>query len=149
MAPTTAQLKVEAWIRENWLPPRFHQPFSKRSLPLDPGGTFEFDAVSHDGTIAVTISTSGARTATGRYGAGKVQKIRADALFLLLAQADHTLLVFTERDMFDLCEKEAGNGRLPRTLELRLVEDVPKDLRELLEESRRRASSEVSPRHAR
>lgn len=113
-------------------------------MRLSSGGAFDFDGVSEDGAIVVTISTSAAQTAGGKRGSGKLQKIRADALFLLLAQAKRSVLVFTESDMFRLCQKEAQNGRLPPSLEFALAE-MPAELQARLAEARRKASIEVSP----
>jgi len=147
MADTSVQREVERWLREHWLPEKYGQPFVPRELRLSSGGTFEFDAVSQNGKIAVTISTSGAQTATGRYGSGKVQKIRADALFLVLAQTEQQILLFTERDMFELCRGEHKRGRLPRELRIVLA-DLPAKLRSRLKQARLLASSEVSPARA-
>lgn len=144
MADTSVQREVEGWLRENWLPAKYGQRFSAKPLRLSSGGSFDFDAVSQDGSIAVTISTSAALTAGGKRGSGKLQKIRADALFLLLAQAKRSVLVFTEPDMFRLCQKETQNGRLPASLELALAE-LPPELQARLAEARRKASAEVSP----
>ncbi len=144
MADTRVQIEVEWWVRD-WLPGAFEgRKFHQRQLPLSSGGKFVFDAVSEDGNVVVTISTSGARTATGKHGSGKLQKIRADALFLVLSAAPHPVLVFTERDMFELCQKEAQNGRLPSSLQFLLAE-IPADLEARLRVARLASSREVSP----
>ena len=49
MADTRAQGKVEAWVRNEWLPREFGQQFLKAKIQLSSGGKFEFDAVSSDG----------------------------------------------------------------------------------------------------
>lgn len=145
MADTRVQVEVERWIKDNWLPDTFkRQNFRQRQLQLFSGGKFAFDAVSEDGNVVVTISTSGARTATGKHGSGKLQKIRADALFLLLSAAPRPVLVFTERDMFELCQKEAQNGRLPPNLQF-LLAKIPADLEARLRVARLASSREVSP----
>ncbi|HXF48985.1 MAG TPA: hypothetical protein VNL73_06125 [Verrucomicrobiae bacterium] len=147
MANTEVQLEVEKWLRENWLPKQFGQKFYKKQRQLLSGGKFEFDAVSEDGNVLVTISTSHAKTVSGKGGSGKLQKIRADALFLLLSGAQSPVLVFTEQDMFDLCKKEHNKGRLPKNVDIRLVNDkeIPSDLRIQLLHARRSSSTEVSP----
>jgi len=38
------------------------------------GGVFDFDAVSDDGKIVASISTSGSKTATGKYAVGKMNE---------------------------------------------------------------------------
>ena len=85
MAQTGVQLEVEDWVRREWLPREFGQKFSRERLKLTSGGVFDFDAVSADGKIVASISTSAAHTARGKLGVGKLAKIRADMLFLLMA----------------------------------------------------------------
>jgi len=145
VADTSVQREVERWIRQNWLPREHGQAFHCRELRLTPGGFFEFDAVSDDCKIAVTISTSGSQTASGKRGSGKLQKIRADPLFLMMAEVIRRVLLFTEADMYELCKREKENGRLPATLEFALVADLPAGLRERLCGARKVASREVSP----
>ena len=86
MADTTVQREVAGWLREHWLSLKYGQAFTARELRLSSGGTFEFDAVSQDGKMAIAISTSQSLTVGMKLGYGKLQKIRADALFLLLAE---------------------------------------------------------------
>ena len=100
MADTSVQVMVEGWVRREWLPHRYGQPFSRGRVDLSSGGVFEFDAVSADGTIIANISTSGLKTATGNYGSGKVQKVRSDIFFLLLAKAARKVVLLTEPDMY-------------------------------------------------
>lgn len=111
---------------------------------LTSGGFFDFDAVSPDGSVVASISTSGAATASGKNGVGKLQKIRADVLFLTLAEADRRIIILTERDMYDRCMQESLAGRLPKCVEFCLVE-VPEHLISALKQSRAQASREVSP----
>ncbi len=134
MADTTVQREVAGWLREHWLSSKYRQAFTARRLLLSSGGTFEFDAVSQDGKIAATISTSQSLTAGGKQGSGKPQKIRADALFLLLAEVEEQILLFSEQDMFKLVEGEFERGRLPTNLKIMLA-NLPADLKNRLEES--------------
>jgi hypothetical protein len=143
MADSSVQLVVENWIRREWLPKAYGQVFRSASLRLVPGGDFNFDAVSADNSIVANISTSNTKTARGKLAAGKIQKIRADVLFLLMAQADKRLIVLTERDMFDFWEAEKRSGRVPLKIEFLRVE-LPADISESLKEARRIASEEVS-----
>lgn len=147
MADTRVQVEAERWVRTVWLPKQFAQAFHQSQHALEPGGKFVFDGISEDGAMVVTVSTSCARTANGRRGAGKIQKIRADALFLQMSGAKRQLLVFTQRDMFELCVREQSNGRLPRSIECHLAE-LPSDLQIRLEAARLASSLEVSPQHA-
>lgn len=144
MADTRVQLEVEDWVRRVWMPEHLGQTFSRERLPLSSGGVFDFDGVSADGSIAATISTSGGKTASGKHAVGKLNKIRSDMLFLLLAGVERRLVVLTEPDMFDVCQKEIASGRVPSSIEFFLTE-IPVALRERLTSARAAASKEVSP----
>jgi len=145
MADTTAQREAENWIRTNWMPLQFGQKFEQRNLPLSSKGVFKFDAVSDNEMIAANISTSSAKTARGKLGVGKMQKIRADMYFLLLLPAEvRKLLIFTEPDMAESCNKEKEKGRIPNNIEIYYV-TLPSDLQIKLQKSKDVASDEVSP----
>ena len=146
MADTTIQREIEDWICHRWLPLQSNRKFSKKKIRLSSGGVFEFDAVSDDETIAVNISTSNSLTSGGKRGSGKLQKIRADIYFLLLLpnSVKRRLLLFTEPDMVELCQKEQKNGRIPQNIEIIVVE-LPENLKKKLIDAKKNASSEVSP----
>jgi hypothetical protein len=145
MADTRTQLKAEDWVRRNWLPQQFGQPFHRERLELSSGGVFDFDAVSADNSIVVTISTSAAATSGGRSGAGKLMKLRSDMFFLMLAKAQRRLVVLTQQDMRELCERERNRGRIPKDIEFHLVV-LPPELVKELNDARKVASEEVQPR---
>ena len=147
MADTRVQLEVEDWVRRHWMPSQYGQSFHRERLPLLSGGVFDFDAVSSDGKIVATISTSGATTASGKRAVGKLLKIRSDMFFLLLAEAAQRLVVLTERDMYDLCRSEKEAGRVPASIEFVHVQ-IPDELAARLKKARRVASKEVSPSQA-
>jgi len=126
------------------MPVEFGHVFHAQRFRLTSGGFFDFDAVSSDGSVVASISTSGAATASGKNGVGKLQKIRSDVLFLTLAEADRSIIILTERDMYERCMQESVAGRLPECVEFCLVE-VPEHLISALKQSRARASREVSP----
>jgi hypothetical protein len=143
MADTRVQRSIERWVRDTWLRRKYRQPFSAGSVRLASGGTFGFDAVSDDRRIVACISTSSARTASDKQGAGKIHKIRSDMLFLLLARAKRRLALFTERDMATFWRREQMNGRLPRQIEVMLV-PLRGVMRMVLRKAQRRSSREVS-----
>ena len=145
MADTRVQVEVEDWIRRNWLPAKFNQQFFRDRMPLSSGGVFDYDAVSADRKIAVLISTSGSITSGGKRGVGKLQKIRADMLFLLLTpNVEKKMIVLTEKDMYEQCIAEIAAGRAPKEIEFMYAE-IPDALRVKLAESREKASREVKP----
>jgi len=147
MADTRVQHRVERWIVDQELPRIYGEPFSKRSIQLTCGGTFQFDAVSADAKIVACVSTSCCQTASGRNAIGKFHKIKADTLYLLHATATERLvLVFTDPGMLAHFEKERTRGRFPpaTVIELRLIE-LPQILADELRMATKVASVEVSP----
>jgi hypothetical protein len=145
MADTRVQLEVEDWVRRTWMPDRFGQKFNRDRCKLSSGGVFDFDAVSDDAKIVASISTSGAKTASGKPAVGKLLKLRSDMLFLLLAQeAEKRIIILTEPDMYELCNKERSGGRVPLSIEFVLA-TIPDELRQKLQDARKIASREVSP----
>ena len=75
MANTNVQRKVEDWVRKEWMKKFYGKNFYRDRIKLSSGGVFEFDAVSQDGDIIASISTSSAITATGRRAAGPLHII--------------------------------------------------------------------------
>jgi hypothetical protein len=144
MANTATQRRVEEWVREEYLRQIFRKLFTKQRLRLISGGRFEFDGVSADRRIVATISTSRESTASGRRGAGKMNKIRSDILFLSLVRASRRVVVLTEPDMFHACQRQKAAGRLPKSVDF-LLAKLPRRLAANLRRARRRSSSEVSP----
>lgn len=144
MADTRVQLKVEDWVRTEWMPKQYGQDFFRERITLSSGGVFDFDAVNRDRSIIATISTSGASTASGKNAVGKVLKIRSDMFFLLLTNAQRKIVVLTEKDMHQRCLLESQSGRVPSNIEFVYV-NIPDHLRILLDGARQKASQEVSP----
>ena len=145
MADTRCQIECEAWVRDVWLTHHLKQSFSERNIPLQSGGNFKFDAVSEDGTIVASISTSRAAMSGGKKGVGKLMKIRSDMLFHLLALAPRHVMVFTESCMYESVVAEKRRGRVPSQIELIRVE-LPPELSVRLAASRDRSSKEVQAR---
>lgn len=145
MADTRVQLEVEDWVRRSWMPTQLDCSFFRERLLLRSGGVFDFDAVSPDRRVVATISTSGAKTASGKYAVGKMLKIRSDMFFLLLVDADRKVVVLTESDMYDQCLKERDGGRVPDEIEFMCAE-LPPELQMKLVSARDKSSQEASPR---
>jgi len=149
MADTTVQheAEAEAWVVEHGLPKLFPgMSFSGKTMNLTWGGQFAFDAVSSDKSIVVSISTSGARTASGKQATAKFQKIKTDALYLLhLKEQARSIMVFTERSMQEYFRKAADAGRFPPSIELLYI-PLPADLHAKVISARKIASDETTPR---
>jgi hypothetical protein len=143
VADTRIQLEVEDWIRRNWMASQYGMRFTRERLPLRSGGVFDFDAVSEDHSIVATISTSGSRTGGGKHAVGKILKLRSDMVFLTMVDAKRRLIVLSERDMCDQCEREAAGGRVPPEIEFACAA-IPDELRARLVAARLKASTEMS-----
>ncbi len=117
MADSAVQRKIEKYIRDIWLPEKYQQSFKEEELRLLPGGRFKYNAVSADGRIVASISTSKATTAGGSEASGKLHKLRSDMLFLIMTPAFKRLIVLTEKDMYERCLREAANGRVLNEIE--------------------------------
>src|ERR1700726_3269920 len=143
MADTRIQLEVEDWVRRNWMPTHFGMKFSRERIRLRSGGVFDFDAVSEDRSIVTTISTSGSKTSGGKNAVGKILKRRSDMLFLTMVEAQRRVVILTEQDMCDQCEREAAGGRVPPEIEF-VCAPIPDELRVRLVAARLKASGESS-----
>jgi len=143
MADTRVQLEVEDWVRRNWMAQQYGMSFSRERLRLRSGGVFDFDAVSADQSIVATISTSGSKTSGGKNAVGKMLKLRSDMLFLTMIDAKRRIVVLTERDMCDQCEKEMQGGRVPPEIEF-VCAILPDEIRTRLIAARQKASGEFA-----
>jgi hypothetical protein len=85
---------VEPWVRDR-LADRYGQRFAPVVLRLAPGGTHEFDAVSDDRRIVVSIKANSGLTSGGNHPTGKVATCLNEVYFLSLVDADVRLLVLT------------------------------------------------------
>ena len=73
---------------------------------MSSGGVFGFDAVGDDESLVATISTSSSTTGSGKHEVGELMKLRSDMLFLLLAVPKRALIVLTEKDIYELSQRE-------------------------------------------
>jgi hypothetical protein len=144
MADTRCQAECEDWVRQEWMQRQFGQQFRRDRVRLTSGGVYAFDAVSADGTILGTISTSNAKTSGGKLATGKLMKVRSDMLFLILAEPKKAVVILTERDMYELCEKEKESGRTPPHIQFHHA-PLPLDLAAKLKLAKKVSSDEVSP----
>jgi hypothetical protein len=142
MSDSSVRHEVEQWIREDDLPKRLGQPFSKKKLELPSGQIREIDAVSADGRIVVEISTSTARTATGNPGTGAMRKIKGDVRDLALIPAPRRIVCVTEPEMAAWIERQKTRNNFPANLEV-LTVDLPRKLRASLTRAQRESSQEM------
>jgi len=146
MADTTVQHKAEAWIIKHGLATQFPGvAFVGKKMKLSWGGSFAFDAVSQDQAMVIAISTSSARTSTGKLATAKFQKLKTDALYLLHLETEaRRIMVFTEESMYEYFKKAVDAGRFPPSIELLYI-PLPAHLHAEVLLSREVASNETSP----
>ena len=115
--------EIENWIRNEFLPKKYGQAFSKCKLGVQSGAQIEFDAVSEDDNIVCIISTSPGKTADGKPDTDVLAKIREKALWAIsLNEKPETILfAFTDKSMGELLKEEKGNGRFPKHIKTLLV----------------------------
>jgi hypothetical protein len=104
---------VEPWVRGR-LAERYGQAFSPRVLPLAPGGTHEFDAVSNDGCIVASIKANSGLTSGGNHPTGKVATCLNEVYFLTLVAASERLLVLTNPDFHRIFTRATAGQIDPR-----------------------------------
>jgi hypothetical protein len=145
MADTSVQGEVARFICDTVLPARYGQSFSRERIRLSSGGDHSFAAVSADRRIVGTICTGSASTAGGKLAVGKLNKVRADLYFLLLAEAETKFIVAVQPVMRGLLTAERDEyRRIPSDIEI-VGADIPAELRARLRISQDEASAEVSP----
>lgn len=130
MADSTIATKdVENWIRNEFLPKKYHQAFAKRKLGVQSGAEIEFDAVSEDGNIICIISTSPGKSADGKTDTDVLAKIRERTLWAVSLNEKPETIVFlyTDKSMGELLKEEKGNGRFPKQIKTLLIK-LPAEL---------------------
>lgn len=143
MADTTFyKTDVEPFVRRQ-LETIHGMPFESRVLRLSTGGTHEFDAVSHDGSIVASIKSLSAKTKRGKRPAAKYSTCLAELYFLSLIDAPKRILVLTTPEWHTMFERYI-DGRLAPGLTIELLA-LPPDLQDQVDRHRDVASDEVTP----
>lgn len=149
MADTRDFLKVEKWYREKLAKENPNYHISKEKVPLSNWGDkgyFECDVVIRNEKTIVEVqclSCSGAKTANGKNGSGKLLKIKADALMLTGIKCKRKVLAFTEKSMYSKVLSEKENGRLPKEIELFLVDIDNLEIKKLIKKANENSSKEI------
>lgn len=145
MADTSVQVEIASYICDNVLPEAFGAPFSRERIQLSSGGNHSFAAVSSDRRMVGTICTGAASTANGKLAVGKLNKVRADLYFLLLAEAERKFIVVVQPVMRQLLTSERDEfRRIPSNIEI-IGANLPPKLLDRLAAAQKEASVEVSP----
>lgn len=132
--------KVEPVIRMQ-LQEEFGKVFTSQVLHLPGGASREFDAVSDDSTIVVSIKTSSGLTSGGNIPGGKINGCIADLYYLSLIDAPVRRLVLTNPDFYEIFTKRMS-GALPEGVEVTLV-PLPPGLQTEVDRVIREASDEI------
>lgn len=104
--------KVEPVIRDR-LALEFGQPFYSRVLSLPGGAQREFDAVSADGSVVVSVKTSSGLTSGGNLPGGKINSCIADLYYLSLVRAETRRLVLTNPEFYAIFTKRMDGAIAP------------------------------------
>ena len=142
MAISRSFLMVEAHIRDVWMPSIYKQAFTKAKASLKRSGSFEFDAVSVDGSIVACISSNSGRARQGGLAKTKMNKIRSDILFLLMAEAPRKIMILADKALHEHAICEQQRGRLPSEVEIVLA-TLSEQIQEILAEAQKTASVEM------
>lgn len=140
--------KIETWFRAEYL----NQKHPGCEIKVGPtqliwGGAFEYDGlVFQDGELQAVycLSCSEYRTAGGKGGAGKFNKIQADMLKMVGTQCPTKVLAFTGLTMLSKVLAEQKRGRLPPDINCELV-TLPSDLSTLVQQISAESVTEVTP----
>lgn len=150
MADTRAYHEVEAYIRDEVLPAQFidhHFHKERVTIGMKHDGTLamhEFDAVSEDGLIVISVKAGAGRTSGGRAPTGQIKDCYTEVLFLSMTKAEERFLAITDRELHDVFSK-VSDGKLPGCVKL-IWFPLPKQIEDKLRAARSKASKEVSPK---
>ncbi len=134
--------EVEDHVR-SVLTERYRQAFGATRLRLRPGGSHEFDAVSVDGSVVVSIKSASGLTAGGKNPSGKIKDCIAELYFLSLVDVPTRILVLTTPEFHQLFVKQMA-GAVADGLTIECC-PLPVDLQKKVNEVVKLASAEVSP----
>lgn len=134
--------EVEDYVR-GVLEVEHHEVFLPKRLALRTGGSHEFDAVSANGQIVVSIKAASGLTAGGKNPSGKVKDCIAELYYLSLVDAPVRKLVLTTPEFHRLFIKQTA-GAIADGLGVECC-PLPADLQRRVNEVVRIASREVSP----
>jgi hypothetical protein len=132
--------KVEPYIRAK-LEGEFGQPFDSKRLRLPGGATHEFDAVSRDGTVVVSIKTSSGLTSGGKRPGGKISNCTADLYYLSLLSCPVRRLVLTNPDFYGIFTR-VMHGAIAEGIDVVLV-PLPPELQAEVDGVIAEASNEI------
>lgn len=132
---------VEPWVRDQ-LAEQYGQRFAPRVLRLAPGGTHEFDAVSDDGRVVVSIKANSGLTSGGNHPTGKVATCLNEVYFLTLVDADVRLLALTNPAFHAIFTKVTA-GQIAPGIGVELL-PLPADMQRMVDGVTALASREMS-----
>ncbi len=133
---------VEQYVR-HVMTERHGQAFTAVFLPLRPGGKHEFDAVSRDRSIVVSVNSASGLTSDGRVPSGKIKDCLAELYFLSLVEAPTRILVLTTPAFHDIFAKMTV-GKIVEGVVVECV-PLPPEMQEEVDLVVGLASAEVSP----
>lgn len=147
MANTLLRYEVEPYVRVQ-LATQFGKVFRSQRLPLPGGVTREFDAVSDDGSIVVSIKTSSGLTSGRNLPGGKIKAAIADLYSLSLISAPVRWLVLTNPKFHEIFPRVMDGAVSPgATRALEIFDGGQLDLRGHRNEAPTRPPGGGAPTH--
>ena len=100
-----------------------------------------FDGVSKDGEVIVTVANNSGLTSGGKKPTGKLRSVFTTCYFLMLTQAKRRILVLTDKEFYDIFERDSDG--LLKGIELVYVA-LPSEIEEIKRSVTIKASEEMS-----
>jgi len=101
----------------------------------------EFDGVSEDREIVVSVASNSGKTSGGKKPTGKIRSVYSSLYFLNLTRASKKIMVLTDPEFYDIFLKDSEG--LLNDIELRYI-DLPPQLKEIAKNVKDNASKEMS-----
>ena len=117
MSNTNDLKKVEPYVRV-WLRREYGERFIPKEvkLKLRTGGEHKFDAVSVDHSIVAGIKSNSPRPGKKRkVGVGPIDSSLVELYYLSLVNAKKKLLIFTNKDFYEVLKRRLNGKVLPDT----------------------------------
>lgn len=101
----------------------------------------EFDGVSEDREIIITVASNSGYTSGGRKPTGKIRSVYASCYFLNLTRASKKVIVLTDPEFYEIFRKDSDG--LLNGIELKYI-NLPAELKEIAKKVKDDASREMS-----
>ncbi|WP_310602877.1 hypothetical protein [Anaerosporobacter sp.] len=141
MANTSALKKVSVYVI-NQIALKLDINLANKSVQIGTKGKRKaFDGVSDNGKIIVKVINHSGKTSGGKKPNGKIKNTYSDCFFMNLTQAEQKILVFTNKEFYDIFIADCDG--LMEDFELMYIQ-LPEEYSQIVEEVTKEASKEMS-----